>query len=382
MFKKRNRLIVAILFSSYLSIGAAETQSTQFPGLPPNFQPIKVTVLAFKIFPGSFWDLVTQFMAAAAEDLNMNLEVLDAKSDRNQMLNQAQAVVKRKNPPDYLVVANVKNIAEKMIQAANQAGVKVFLMNTGFDAEEQKQLGSPRQKYRYWIGQFLPDDYLAGYQAANLLIEQVLRAGVTAKDGKVHLMAIAGDRTTLASSQRLAGLKQALAEHSKVVIHEVTIYAHWEKNQAQRRVLFDLTQAHHPNLNAIWAANDSMALGAIDAVVANHQIPGKDIFITGMDWMPPALQAVKAGTLLATLGGHFMDGGWVMVLLHDYHYGKDFIQETTSFKSQLFALNASNIDNYLNRFDQQNWQKINFRQFSKIYTPLVKYNFSVESVIQ
>ena len=77
-----------------------------------------------------------------------------------------------------------------------------------------------------------------------------------------------------------------------------------------------------------------------------------------------------------------MDGGWVMVLLHDYHYGKDFIQETTSFKSQLFALNASNIDNYLNRFDQQNWQKINFRQFSKIYTPLVKYNFSVESVIQ
>ena len=61
-----------------------------------------------------------------------------------------------------------------------------------------------------------------------------------------------------------------------------------------------------------------MALGAMEGVVAAGKSPGKDVFIGGLNWDPPALDKVKDGALVTTVGGHFMIGGWALVLLYDY----------------------------------------------------------------
>ena len=55
----------------------------------------------------------------------------------------------------------------------------------------------------------------------------------------------------------------------------------------------------HPDLVAIYAANDDVALGAAQAVAAAGR-KGK-ILVTGMNGVPPALRAVKDGSLALTV---------------------------------------------------------------------------------
>jgi ABC-type sugar transport system substrate-binding protein len=53
----------------------------------------------------------------------------------------------------------------------------------------------------------------------------------------------------------------------------------------------------HPDLKAIYTANDDVALGAMQAVLAS----GKTTLVTGMNGVPPALRAVKDGKMAMTV---------------------------------------------------------------------------------
>jgi ribose transport system substrate-binding protein len=55
----------------------------------------------------------------------------------------------------------------------------------------------------------------------------------------------------------------------------------------------------HPDLKAIYTANDDVALGAMQAVLAANRA-GKTL-VTGMNGVPPALRAVKDGNLAMTV---------------------------------------------------------------------------------
>jgi ribose transport system substrate-binding protein len=55
----------------------------------------------------------------------------------------------------------------------------------------------------------------------------------------------------------------------------------------------------NPDLNAIYAANDDLALGAMQAVLASNKA-GQTI-VTGMNGVPPALRAVKDGGIAMTV---------------------------------------------------------------------------------
>jgi len=55
----------------------------------------------------------------------------------------------------------------------------------------------------------------------------------------------------------------------------------------------------NPDLKAIYACNDDVALGAMQAVIAAGRTD--KTLVTGMNGVPPALRAVKAGTLAMTV---------------------------------------------------------------------------------
>ena len=71
-------------------------------------------------------------MQAAAENLNIDLEVI--YSERNHVLMQQQAmeVASRTAHPDYLIVVNEKLAAGKMVEVADMASIKTFMINNTF----------------------------------------------------------------------------------------------------------------------------------------------------------------------------------------------------------------------------------------------------------
>ncbi|MDO9263111.1 MAG: ABC transporter substrate-binding protein [Desulfosalsimonadaceae bacterium] len=328
---------------------------------------------------GGFWLAVSSFMRAAADDLDINLEILYCDRNHIKMKNMAGKVISRKNPPDYLVVVNEKSSAGPIVMDADRAGVNVFVMLNRFEGDQHRKMGQPRVQYKHWIGSLIPDNRFAGYQAAKLVIDRALKAGIRASDGRLHMIGFSGDYITQASIERVEGLKQAVSEYPDVDLKQV-IPCNWSKDAAMEKTPKILKR--YPETGAIWCANDPIAVGAVEGAVAAGKTPGKDIFLGGLNWDPPGLAKIKAGEIVTSVGGHFMTGGWALVLLYDYHHGRDFADEGTRLQYKIFdALDIGNIDRFMEKFGDRDWRKIDFTRFSKTLNPdISKYQFSVESI--
>lgn len=328
---------------------------------------------------GTFWLSVSSFMQAAAEDLGIGLEVLYAERNHVLMREQAQQVAARPEPPDAVIVVNEKLAAAEMVKVLDRAGIRVFVLLNTFVDEQQGEMGRPREKFPHYLGSLVPDNHAAGYLLARQLIDRARRK--QGAQARLELVAIAGDHVTPAAIARNAGLRQALAEARGVELKQQFV-GQWDREKATFQAEGALIR--YPGVSVIWAANDPMALGALDAVRRAGRIPGKEVMIGGVNWDLPALEEVRQGGLAVSVGGHFMTGGWALVLLYDYFRGRDFAEFGTELQFPIFAsLDRENVDRYLALFADGDWRKLDFRRFSRVLHPEIsRYAFDLDGVYQ
>lgn len=77
-------------------------------------------------------------------------------------------------------------------------------------------------------------------------------------------------------------------------------------------------------VGGIWAGNDEMAIGALEALDEAGLKPGAEVPVGGLNWSQDGLKEIIAGRMLLTDGGHFFVGAWAMALLRDLASGCDF----------------------------------------------------------
>ncbi|MFU7560291.1 sugar ABC transporter substrate-binding protein [Roseiconus sp. JC912] len=121
-------------------------------------------------------------------------------------------------------------------------------------------------------------------------------AGKLAKGDKVAILE--GIQTAENSQQRVAGFEDAMAELGAEVVSKQS--AQWEMSNANTIASSILSE--HPDVKAILAANDSMALGAIAAVKSAGK--SGDVLIVGFDNISAIQDALKSGKVLATADQH------------------------------------------------------------------------------
>lgn len=136
----------------------------------------------------------------------------------------------------------------------------------------------------------------------------------------------------------------------------------------------------------MWAANDNMALGLIDGAKEEGMRPGKDFVVGGIDWLPEALDAVKNGQMAVSIGGHFVEGMWALIMMYDYLNGFDFKEDHgVSIQTRMLALDKIAIDklgNLTEKFSQSNLNRVDFSHFSKTHNPELKsYTFDIASLL-
>jgi ribose transport system substrate-binding protein len=96
----------------------------------------------------------------------------------------------------------------------------------------------------------------------------------------------------------------------------------------------------NPDLKAIYAANDDVALGATQAVIAANKV-GQTI-ITGMNGVPPALRAVKDGNMAMTVELNPVEWGRLGVDTLATYLKGDKVSPQVFIKHQL--IDSSNVD--------------------------------------
>ena len=326
-----------------------------------------------------FWEMVSDFMEAAAKDLDINLTILSAERDHLLMAKLATNAAISKQPPDYMLLVNEKRAAAKLLPELPQ-NIKVILLNNGLSKDEKNRYGNPRERFPNWLATIVPDHKKAGRDIMRTLNTKVVQASDSKLERKkTGLLAIGGNKATLASKLRLEGMLDVLSKNSSTDLYQ-TVYSEWRQDKAEAQIYGLLRR--WPDTQLIWAANDPMALGALAAAERRNYRPGENIHIGGLNWSKEALQKIKTGKIAVSVGGHFMLGGWALVMIYDLHKGKDFLDLGYEITIPMSIITRKNVSSYLETFGDEDWGKINFQKFSRKNKKIKsKYDFSIPSLL-
>jgi len=334
--------------------------------------PIKVSFISPTPQGNPFWDNVIAFMRAAADDLAIDLTVIyNEAHHRSESITNTSKLVNTDSKPDFIIGVFHKRTATNLLELVNKHRIFLYTINTGVPERQKRSTAGPREKFKYWIGHSSPDDKQVGYLMAKELITQFEASHPNHLS--IPIVAISGTTDSTPSFDRNFGLHKALKEHPKVKLNQL-VFTDWSQASAYKKSLGLLNR--YPETKIIWAASDSIALGAIDAK------GDKKILTSGTDWTSSGITAVKNGNIISSYGGHFTEGGFALVMLYDFFHGIDFINDPgLKIKTDFSKIDALNVDQYQTFFADQNWQKIDFRRFSKKLTPSIRrYDFSWKAI--
>ncbi|MDG3085766.1 ribose ABC transporter substrate-binding protein RbsB [Vibrio hannami] len=206
-----------------------------------------------------------------AKELGYKLIVLDSQNDPSKELSNVEDLTVRGvkailiNPTDSDAVSNA-------IRMVNRTKIPVLTLDRGASRGEV-------------VSHIASDNVVGGELAGNFIAE------VAGKDAKViQLEGIAG---TSAARERGEGFMNAV----KGTNMEILASQPADFDRTKGLNVMENLLAANPNVQAVFAQNDEMALGALRAVQAS----GKDVMIVGFDGTDDGVAAVKRGDMAATV---------------------------------------------------------------------------------
>lgn len=230
--------------------------------------------LAVSTLQNPFFVALRDGAQEAADEAGVQLLVSDAQDDAQTQADDIQTFITQ--GVDVIVINPVDSAAiVASVEAVNQADIPVVTVDRAAEGGEV-------------AAHIASDNVQGGQMAGEYLIEEIAGSGQVAQ-----LEGIAG---TSAARDRGEGFQQAVDAASGVeVVANQT--ANFDRDEGFT-VAQNIFQAN-PDLAGVFAQNDEMALGAVEA--AREAGILQDLVIVGFDAVPDALKAIEAGEMAATI---------------------------------------------------------------------------------
>jgi ribose transport system substrate-binding protein len=210
----------------------------------------------------------------AAEELGVNLVVADGQDSVSKQTSDIENLVSR-GVDAILINATDGEAVVPAVEEANAAGIPVLAIDRGISGGD-----------------------VALYVASNNVTGGKMAAHYTAAkmalQGKVVMLE--GIPGTSAARERGKGFTEVVKSLSEVEIID-SEPAGFAKNKGYQVMQNILTA--QPEIDAVFAQNDLMALGALQAIEGSDR--EDEMFVVGFDAIDPAIQAIEKGRLSATI---------------------------------------------------------------------------------
>lgn len=251
------------------SAGATETSAAT--AMPAGEQ---VTIgLAVSTQNNPFFVSLKEGAEAEAKAQGITLVTVDAQDDPAKQAASVEDLIQKKvkvlliNPTDSDAVAAA-------VKAANKAGIPVITLDRSASSGE--------------VVAHIASDNVAGGKMAGEFIKEKL-------GGKGNIIELEGIPGTSAARERGKGFHEVVDADAnlKVVSKQPADF-----DRAKGMSVTENLLQGHKDVNAIFAHNDEMALGAVQALEAAGV---KNVIVVGFDATEDAVKAVKAGKLSATV---------------------------------------------------------------------------------
>jgi ribose transport system substrate-binding protein len=164
-----------------------------------------------------------------------------------------------------------------------------------------------------------------------------------ASNGKANIVELSGTSGASVTADRGKGFRDEIAKYPEMKIIQSQT---GDFNRAKARdVMQNIIQARGREITAVYAHNDEMALGAIQALESANMRPGTDILIVSVDGQRSALQAILDGKMNVTIESNPRFGPLAFATLEKFWAGEK-LPPIVGIEDRLF--DKSNAAQFLN----------------------------------
>ncbi|MFQ5706178.1 MAG: sugar ABC transporter substrate-binding protein [bacterium] len=222
--------------------------------------------------------------AAKRLGVNLVIQAPEREIDVEKQMQIAENLIQRKVDAICITPSGSKEIVPAIVKA-NRNNIPVLIVDTQVD--ERTLVGAGGK-----TATFIGSDNVEGGRLAGEYIAKALHG-----NGKVAVLeGIPGHET---GDQRLKGFHQAVDKIAGIqVVASQT--ANWERDQGFN--VFQNILQSHPDVQALFACNDMMALGAVEAIAAAGKTGS--LLVVGFDAVRDARQAIDRGEMAASIQQH------------------------------------------------------------------------------
>ena len=240
-----------------------------------------------------------------AESCNWDLIATDAAGSAAKQVADVDSMIAQGIDVLFLPPREEKPLLPAVMKA-KAAGIPVFLVDRSVDPNVAKA-------GEHFVA-FLGSDFIdQGKRAAEWLIENF--------DGdKGVIVELEGTTGSSPANDRKKGFDDRIAEDDRfeIVASQTGDFA----RDLGRQVMETLLQAH-PDVNVVYAHNDEMAIGAIQALELAGRKPGEDVTIVSIDGTRDALQAIIDGKMGVTVESSPFFGPLACEVMNKYAAGEE-----------------------------------------------------------
>lgn len=217
---------------------------------------------------------VSDAMEKKAKELGIKLIIVDAERSALKQVEQVESFIAQGVNAIVLNPSEVE-ASSPAVQKALAANIPIVNVNSETSATPSAFVGS--------------DDTESARIAMRYIVEKT--------GGKGKIIMLHGYMGQAAQIQRAQGAKEIIAQNPGLeLIAEQS--GEWDRAKSMS-LMENWIQSYGNQITAVFAQNDEMAMGAVKALTAANL---KDkVIVVGIDAIPDALQAVKKGTLDATV---------------------------------------------------------------------------------
>jgi galactofuranose transport system substrate-binding protein len=304
--KKASILIVAFMMAVAILAGCNKTSSGKTEEAAGGKKDGKIVVGFSQIGAESGWRTAEtkSIKETLGNSPDFDLKFSDAQQKQENQIKAIRNFIAQK--VDVIALAPVVETGwESILKKAKDAKIPVILLDRGIKVKDDSL-------YTSFIGS---DFILEGENAATELIKLI------GKDKKANIVELQGTVGASAANDRKKGFENILKDNPNF---KITKSQTGDFTRAKgKEVMEAFLKSDGKNINAVYAHNDDMAIGAIQAIEEYGLKPGEDIKVVSIDGIKDAFEAAAQGKTNIVVECNPLLGPQLAAAVKDLKAGKD-----------------------------------------------------------
>jgi ABC-type sugar transport system substrate-binding protein len=299
-----------ILRTSLVTKETIDSGALAVPARPrlPNEEDHRIVLGFAQVGKESNWRLAnTESIKTAARQAGIDLLFVDSEQQPEKQMAAVRSFIERK--VDIIAFSPIVESGWEMIlREAKAAGIPVFITDRAVDVQDES----------LWVTLMGSDFVEEGRRAARWLIDYMKT------DRPVNIVELQGTIGSAPAIDRKIGFEEVLKNYPnyRIVVSESGDFFRSIGKVVMQQILKDLAKSG-TRMDVLFAHNDDMAIGAIEAMEALGLRPGKDVVVVSVDGIRDAFKAMIAGKLNCSVECSPLLGPQLMKAVKDFMAGKE-----------------------------------------------------------